>query len=666
MCPLNWIIFSFLALFFLSHSNCLRAEDNDRFRFAVMGCMHAGLCDFQDYESAVKKIKEYNPDFVLFLSSMVDMVGETPIKEGGRPNTRKAIRSGIKLSQEDVESRWQRFDRITERLGVPVYDVPSERCIPANNLAVTEKAFLKRYGKRYYAFEYKNNLFICLDSESHNRLDQKKRGLIDGKQLDFLKSSLADISKYNNVFITIHMSAWHPEFSTNSKWNRIVHPLINGKVGYVFGACLHRLDFKKKDEVNYITSAAAPTWLSPTAKPAFFHFLIVDVDENNVSIKAVPVRPVPIEQLVDDKRVVEKRSTFMNMLRKIKRLLLGTKKKSYAKKKTVEKFEKLSGSSRMFMLQPHRIVKLLDIKEGMTVIDIGAGSGIFTFPLADALNGTGEIFATDVDPNRIEYIRKKAERDNYKNIFPVLVSKKGVDPFYKKHEFDIIFLCDVYELIHHPEEYMRGLVPSLKKGSGRLYLVYFRQDSDFTEIEFDDFKKTLTILAEKGEGFPIFKKLREKNRDFMKNWTGAGIPPEVRTQIIEDFNSILMDRDLFYELLDYYVSTGEIPLPTLSSFIKQYDRRLSQWLVACLEKNKVFEAEGDISAIDKKRLRRLNRILITNAFGNQRLYAISKADSPLYLEKECVISELKNTGYAFIRSYDFLPYHDVLEFKRRE
>ena len=41
------------------------------------------------------------------------------------------------------------------------------------------------------------------------------------------------------------------------------------------------------------------------------------------------------------------------------------------------------------MLQPDRVVETLNIRSGMNILDIGAGSGLFSFLFADALNGTG-------------------------------------------------------------------------------------------------------------------------------------------------------------------------------------------------------------------------------------------------------------------------------------
>lgn len=619
---------------------CVHAEDDGRFRFAVMGCMHLGICDPQDYRLAVEKIKQYNPDFVLFLGSMVDTVGEKAGKQAHEYSTEKAFAEGIKISSDAVESLWKEFDRITDGFGVPVYDVPSERCIPANNLEVTEKSFLQRYKKRYYSFEYKNNLFICLDSESHNRIDQKERGLIDGDQLHFLKNSIADASKYNNVFIAMHQSAWHPWFRDGSKWYDIVHPLINKKVKYVFGACVHILDLREVDEVTYVTSGAAPCWPSSRLKPSFFHFLIVDVNKKKVSIKVVPVEPISIENLLDFKKEISGEQ---------------------AKIGRQEGFERLS------ILQPSRVIETINIKPGMCILDIGAGTGMFTFAFAEALKGTGKVFATDIEPNMIEYIKEKMRKREYKNVFPVLVKPEGGDPFYKQHSFDIIFLSNVYELIHHPEDYLKQLRPSLAKERGRLYIIYFRTEPDFNEIEFGDFREVIKVLASKEEDFPVFQRLREETKYFIKNWQDNDIPPGIQAKIIEDFNKVLSDRWFFNDLLDYYLTKEDIWLGMyLRNIIYPADFRLAKWLIARLDANGIFDKnKRTLTEIDKRRLRQLNRILLMGIFQTQRLYEVQDSEALIYFEKNSIISTLKAAGYHFVREYDFLEHFYFLEFKRK-
>ncbi len=613
------IIIILIFLNFLIIPFCIHAEEDSQFSFAVMGCAHFGVCDAKDYESAVEKMKQYNPDFVLFLGGMVDAIREKP-----------------------VEFLWKEFDRITEKLGVPVYDIPSDiaySCglqplsVPLKEIVLMEKCFLDRYKKRYYSFEHKNNLFICLDSE-------KEPNFIDRNQLDFLKKTIADVSKYNNVFIAVHRS---PSVPTDSEWFEVIHPIINGKVKYVFGAYRHSLDLKKIDNVTYIASGCPPC-LNSQVIPSFFHFLMVEVDKKGVSIKVIPLKPVPIE-------------TWKSYGEKTERIAARFIPSAV-------RIGILMSNERESILSPTRIIKTLNIKPGMDILDLGAGSGFFTFPFAEALKGTGKVFATDTDSSMIEYIKDKIEEGKYKNIFPVLVRPEGVGPFYKQHTFDIIFLSEVYHYLQHPGDYFRELRPALKK-TGRLYILHFKNVSNFSEFEFDDFKKVIEVLISKGKDFPIFQRLRQDVQYFIKNWRGENVPSEIRRKIIQDFNKMLSDKLLFHDLVSYYVEIYKYDWAfSLRTILYPADIRLAQWLIVNLDENGVFDKkEKEITNIDKKCLHLLNRILLTGIFQSDRLRAL-KGDPSILLEKNSVISTLKAAGYKFVREYNFLTQCYFLEFKR--
>ena len=328
----------------------------------------------------------------------------------------------------------------------------------------------------------------------------------------------------------------------------------------------------------------------------------------------------------------------------------------------------LERTERVALLQPARVIKTLKIKPGMSILDIGAGMGFFTFPFAKSLKGTGKVFATDSNPGMIEHIKWKMEEGKYKNIFPVFVKREGLDTFYKQHSFDIIFLCGTYEYLRYPEDYFRQLRPSLAKQGGRLFIVYFKNNPDFHEIEFDDFKKVIEVLISKGENFPVFQKLGKQAQDFIKYWQDEDVPPEIQVKIIEDFNKILSDRLFFSELSDYYPTREEFKLNMeLWRVVHPDDFRLAKGLIACLDENGIFEGEEqgeDLSDIDKRRLRRLNRILLSGIFQTQRLYELHSANPPIYLEKNSIISTLKAAGYRFVREYDFLAHNYFLEFAR--
>ena len=141
----------------------------------------------------------------------------------------------------------------------------------------------------------------------------------------------------------------------------------------------------------------------------------------------------------------------------------------------------------------------------MNILDIGFGRGYFTFPLAEALNNTGSIFATEIEPKMIEYINRDIKKSKYKNICPILVTSEGLDPFYKEHIFDIIFICEIVPCLRDYENYFQELRTSLAKERGRLYIIEMKTIADFHEFDFGDYKEahvslTGTAVAEGDSG----------------------------------------------------------------------------------------------------------------------------------------------------------------------
>ena len=63
-----------------------------------------------------------------------------------------------------------------------------------------------------------------------------------------------------------------------------------------------------------------------------------------------------------------------------------------------------------------KLIDVLEIKPGMTVLDLGTGSGQYAYKIAEKLNGTGTIFATDIDINMIEYLNQQVKTKNLINL----------------------------------------------------------------------------------------------------------------------------------------------------------------------------------------------------------------------------------------------------------
>ena len=99
-------------------------------------------------------------------------------------------------------------------------------------------------------------------------------------------------------------------------------------------------------------------------------------------------------------------------------------------------------------LQPNRIMDILGIKEGSTVADVGAGSGWFTVRAARRVGAGGAVYAVDINRDYLDYIEKRAKRENLANIRVVL--GKDDDPLLPEKSVDAVLLLKTYHEIAQP------------------------------------------------------------------------------------------------------------------------------------------------------------------------------------------------------------------------
>ena len=334
-----------------------------------------------------------------------------------------------------------------------------------------------------------------------------------------------------------------------------------------------------------------------------------------------------------------------------------------------EHLKRLLMPQRELCMQPAAVAARMAIKPGTTIVDIGAGSGLFTFAFAESLKGTGRVFATDVNPFMTEHVAGRCRELGFGNVSPVLLTRKGPDPFYREHSFDTVFLANGYELIWRPVDYFKELRSSLKPLDGRLYILYLKTDPDFSAIEFGDFLTVMRTLTSRKENFPVITRLSAANRDFIAGWRGEEVPAGIKNALLSDFNGMLSGRSLFNDLIDYQAVEEGGFLGVSHRFLEHRDINLAHWLVARLEEDGAFGAsttEAALSARNKKQLRRLNRMCLEGVFKAKTLDDVFKANYQVYFSTDTIISQLEQAGYAFVRRHDLLDYHHFLEFKRTE
>ncbi len=129
--------------------------------------------------------------------------------------------------------------------------------------------------------------------------------------------------------------------------------------------------------------------------------------------------------------------------------------------------------------QPSKLLKLLDIKPGMVIADIGAGSGYYTFRLAKQVGAKGKVLAVDIQEEMLDIIRKRMKRNRVENVEPVHGTE--TDPKLPEGGVDLILMVDVYHEFTFPFEMTAALTKALKP-RGRLVFVEFRREDERVPI----------------------------------------------------------------------------------------------------------------------------------------------------------------------------------------
>jgi SAM-dependent methyltransferase len=128
---------------------------------------------------------------------------------------------------------------------------------------------------------------------------------------------------------------------------------------------------------------------------------------------------------------------------------------------------------------PDVLVRELRLQPDDVVADIGAGTGYFTFRMS-ALVPRGRVLAVDIQPEMLDLIRERSERDAIDNVEPVL--GRIDDPSLPEAGVDVVLIVDAYHEFSHPMEMMRGIVRGLRPG-GRVVLVEYREEDPDVPIK---------------------------------------------------------------------------------------------------------------------------------------------------------------------------------------
>ena len=113
--------------------------------------------------------------------------------------------------------------------------------------------------------------------------------------------------------------------------------------------------------------------------------------------------------------------------------------------------------------RPDEIIRVLELEPGMSVADIGAGTGYFSRRLSNAVGSSGSVFVVEVEPNLVAHLRDRARAEKTANVVPVLASKN--DPRLPAASIDLALFVDAYHHVDGRIAYLALLKRALRPGA---------------------------------------------------------------------------------------------------------------------------------------------------------------------------------------------------------
>lgn len=223
-------------------------NDPNNFQFIILSDRNGGSRPGV-FEDAIQKINLMQPEFVLSVGDLI---------------------AGYSTDTAAIARQWKEVNGMISKLQMPFFYLPGNHDITNK---IMEKEWEKRYGNRYYSFNYKNTLFIILDSNDDDDYNLTR------PQTDFVLKTLKDNEQARWTFILMHHPIW--TYDTHGRFEEIESALKNRKYTVIAGHEHHYHQAERNGRNYYILSTTgAGSALRGTYFGEFDHIAWMTMTDN--------------------------------------------------------------------------------------------------------------------------------------------------------------------------------------------------------------------------------------------------------------------------------------------------------------------------------------------------------------------------------------------------
>ena len=134
---------------------------------------------------------------------------------------------------------------------------------------------------------------------------------------------------------------------------------------------------------------------------------------------------------------------------------------------------RLDAPERLIWLPPAEIVGALSVQPGETIADVGAGTGYFSLPLAEAVGPRGKLYAVDAQAEMLSHLRQKLLDQSVSNV--ELICAEAESNTLPDESCSLVFLANVWHEFEDRSAVLRESSRILKH-RGRIAILDWRPD----------------------------------------------------------------------------------------------------------------------------------------------------------------------------------------------